>query len=156
MAKLPPSLLDPVMPMPAQVNLVQGLPPGVDPTTLQGNAATVADTATIYYQGKLDPFAKAHEIGHLFDHQVLSDGDRRFFQKLMHAPAGEWRAGTGLAGLKSPSEWFADYYGSAVLGVDPTHANEAAYASIGPKRLRRFEQAMQRLGKRHALLPYAQ
>lgn len=153
MAARPRSILDPV-PMPAQVQFVPGMMPGIDQSSLLGNMQTDAATNTIYYQGKPDPFAKAHEVGHLLDHQVLSDGDRAFFQKLMHAPAGEWRAGTGLEGLKSPSEWFADYYASSILNVDPRHENQAAYASIGPKRLRRFEAAIGRLGKRHGLQPY--
>ena len=150
----PKSLLDSLVPQPANVKFVQGYAPGQDVSTVLGNAQTDAASGTVYYQGTLDPFARAHEVGHILDAQVLTDGDRRFFQRLMHAPAGDWRTGTGLKGAASPSEWWADYYGSAALGVDPVHENQAAYANVGPKRLKRFEQALDRLGRRHGLLPY--
>lgn len=151
----PRTLLDKLLvPAPPTMNVTQGYAPGLPPEQAMGNAAFDSNTNTLYYQGTLDPATRAHETGHAFDHQALSDGDRAFFQKLMHAPAGEWRAGTGLQGVSSPSEWFADYYAASALGLDPRRQNEAAYASIGPKRLKRFEQALDRLGRRQGLLPY--
>lgn len=139
------------MPAPPAVNYAQGTAPGADANAM-GTASYARDTNTIYYQGKIDPTARAHETGHAFDDQVLTDGDRVYFQRLMRAPAGEWRTGTGLqGGAQSPSEWFADYYQAAVMNVDPRFANEAAYAQIGPKRLKQFRKAMQRLAKRRGI-----
>jgi hypothetical protein len=120
-----------------------------------GTAAYSRDTDTVYYQGNLDKATRAHELGHAFDDQVLSAGDRQYFQRLMRSPAGEWRAGTGLhGGLQSPSEHFADYYQASALGLDPRRQNEAAYTTIGPKRLKQFQKALVRLAKRHQLQPY--
>lgn len=152
----PRTLLDTLLvPAPPTMNLVQGLAPGLTPEETMGTAAFDSGSNTLYYQGKLDKSTRAHETGHAFDHQILSDGDRSFFQKLMHAPSGAWQSGSGLqGGLASPSEWFADYYQASALGLDPRRENQAAYAQIGPKRLQRFEQALDRLGRRHNLLPY--
>lgn len=160
MAKRPPSLLDPlVMPAPPTVRYVHGAYPG-HPDLGQ---ATDTGNATIYWQGDgpLGAFPRAHEVGHLFDAQVLNDGDRRYFQRLMHAPGGAWDQGTGnQGGTGSPVEWFADYYGAAATGFDPRPstrggADISSYAIIGPKRLERFKKALDRLGRRNALLPYS-
>lgn len=151
----PRTVLDSLRPAPPSVRYTQGTAPGL-PQNAMGTAAYSADEDTVYYQGILDPATKAHETGHAFDDQILSDGDRRFFQRTMGMPDGEWRTGTGLNadGLKSPSEWFADYYAAAVLGLDPERQSEAAYAQIGPKRLARFSAALDRLGRRQGLKSY--
>lgn len=139
------------IPAPPTVNYVQGVAPGADANAM-GTAAYSRDTDTVYYQGKLDPATKAHEVGHAFDDQLLTDGDRVYFQRLMHAPTGGWRTGTGLqGGATSPSEWFADYYQAAAMNLDPRVQNEAAYGQIGPKRLKQFKKAMQRLAKRRGV-----
>lgn len=143
------------VPVAPTVHYTQGYAPGITQENATGNAAYDPDTDTVYYQGKLEKSTKAHELGHALDDQVLSDGDRAYFQKLMHAPAGEWRSGTGLqGGMTSPSEWFADYYQASALNLDPRRQNEAAYATIGPKRLKRFEAALSRLAKRQHLKQY--
>lgn len=137
------------------VNYVQGYAPGVTQENAAGNAAYDPNTDTVYYQGRLEKATKAHELGHALDDQVLNDGDRVYFQKLMHAPGGAWQSGTGLqGGLTSPSEWFADYYQAAALKLDPTRQNEAAYTTIGPIRLKRFEAALARLAARKHLQPF--
>lgn len=143
----------PFVPAPAEIQYQQGTAPGL-PAGAMGTAATDPTTRTVWYQGKMDPFTRAHETGHVFDASELSDGDRHFFQRLMHAPAGEWKTGTGLDGLKSPHEWFADYYAADATNLDVKNAGEESYASIGPKRLKRFEQALARLGRRRALAAY--
>lgn len=145
-----------LVPAPPVVNIVEGRAPGVDPAAM-GTAATDPNTSTIYHEGALDPATKAHEVGHLFDSEVLTDGDRHYFQRVMQAPAGAWQSGTGLhGGATSPSEWFADYYQAAALHLDPSKQNEAAYASIGPKRLHRVEAALERLARRRGLTtPYS-
>lgn len=117
-------------------------------------AQTDAQSGTIYYAQPLDKFAKAHEVGHALDAQVLTDGDRAYFQKLMHAPAGPWYQGSAADTGGGPSEWFGDYYGAVYTNFDPDHGGLGSYAQIGPKRLKRFEQALQRLAKRRNLKPY--
>ena len=105
--------------------------------------------------------ALQHELGHLIDAQFLSDGDRAYFAKMLHAPAGSWlddRTGEGHP-EGNPAEWFADYYAAATTGFKPTHRkggvivtnDEASYATIGAKRLRRFQAALERLRARHGL-----
>lgn len=148
-----PGVTPPFVPAPREAHYQQGTAPGL-PADAMGNAATDVATRTVWYQGTLDPFVRAHETGHLFDAESLSDGDRHYFQRVMQAPAGPWKTGTGLDGLKSPNEWFADYYATAATNIDVKHAGEAAYATIGPKRLKRFEQALARLGRRQQLAAY--
>lgn len=143
------------VPAAPSVKYVQGYAPGITQDNAAGTAAYDSDTDTVYYQGRLGKATKAHELGHALDDQSLTDGDRVYFQRLMHAPAGAWNTGTGLqGGFSSPSEWFADYYQAAALHLDPTRENQAAYASIGPVRLKRFEAALARLGKRQHLPQY--
>lgn len=138
------------------VNYVRGYAPGISQESAMGTAAYDTTTNTVYYQGRLDRATRAHELGHALDDQVLNDGDRVYFQKLMHAPAGAWYTGTGMqGGASSPSEWFADYYQAAALHLDPRRQNEAAYAAIGPRRLKRFEAAMARIAARKHLQPYS-
>jgi hypothetical protein len=85
-----------------------------------------------------------HELGHLFDWQSLSDGDRRYFTRILHAPS-DWERGG--------REWFADYYGAAAEGIDLRRENIISYAPLTLKRMRRFQAAMTRLGRRQNLAP---
>jgi hypothetical protein len=112
---------------------------------------------------RLDPVAAAHETGHLFDQQVLTDGDRHYITRLLHAQ-GPWRQGTGAqGGYSSPNEWFADYYAAAATGWQPPHVTKSggvigggteSYTHIGPKRLKRLEAALQRIQARKGLQSY--
>lgn len=159
MAKTPPrSLLESlVVPMAPRVQFVHGTMPGdTGASTEVSAAATDGASGTVYYQQPLSDYARAHEIGHLFDHQILTDGDRRYFSRLLQVPGeGDWRRGTGSNGMESPSEWFADYYAAAATNLDPRRGSVASYASVGPKRLVRFTKALDRLGRRHGLQPYS-
>lgn len=146
-------------PAPPVVNTVYG----PIAANLNGDGQAVgayADPAkqTIYLQPDPNPFARAHETAHLFDSQVLSEGDRHYFQRLMQAPAGPWNHGeaTGrVDGLRSPNEWFADYYAAAATGMTPQNGYSVAqFAAIGPKRMVRFQKALQRLADRQHLQPY--
>ena len=144
------------MPAPPRVQYVRGTMPG-DARASEYALTTDAQRGIVYYTGKqpLTGFEKGHETGHVFDAEVLTDGDRHFFQRLMHAPSGAWNAGSGYeGGTSSPAEWFADYYGAAATHVNPHHTSIASYADIGPKRLARFEAALTRLGQRRGLLAY--
>lgn len=153
-AKKPKSLLDSLLvPAAPQVTFTRGTHPALPPDVMSP-AQTDRASGTIYYSQPLSKFARAHEVAHLLDAQVLSDGDRRFFQRLMHAPSGEWRQGSAADTRGGPSEWFADYYAFAALGIDPRRSYEDSYATVGPKRLLRFQKALDRLGRRHGLRPY--
>lgn len=143
------------VPTPPRVEYVRGFPPGTTQADFFGDASSDGAAGKIYFQGTLTRSARAHELGHLLDREVLTDGDRQYFQHLMHAPTGPWDPGTGLLGLRSPCEWFADYYQAAALRLDPTRQNEAAYTTIGPRRLVRFEHALDRLARRFNLSDYA-
>lgn len=152
--KHPKSLLESLLvPMPATVNFVNGWP--ADQPDTMGTALTDLASNTIYYRQPLDKFARAHEVGHLLDSQVLTDGDRHYFQRVMHAPAGAWNQGTGMdGGFQSPNEWFADYYAAAASGLNLSRESVSSYATLRPKRLRRFARALDRLGHRRDLQPY--
>ncbi len=86
-----------------------------------------------YIEPGASRFARWHEIGHAFDHAALIDSDRAYLQRLMRAPAGEWRQQYGA------SEWFADYYAACHVGVDWKHGTwVASYAEQpSPRRFRR-------------------
>lgn len=112
-----------------------------------------------------DAYTLAHEMGHLLDTQVLSDGDRNYFTRLLQAPQGPWNTGTGAAGgYHSPNERFADYYAAAATGYDPRPKRRKdgavqgggtdSYTAIGPKRLRRFVKALERVQRRNNLRDY--
>lgn len=144
--------LNPYVPGAPKVQVVDGPPPGA----FEG-APTAMDpsTGTIYHEGAFNKFDRAHEVGHALDAEVLTDGDRHYFQRIMHAPPGAWDQGTGTAGYKSPDEWFADYYAASATHLDLGRQNVDSYAQLGPKRLQRFEKALARLGQRHNLKPYS-
>jgi hypothetical protein len=147
------------VPAPRNLRVVDGTAPGLPADAISG-AQSVPSEGVVYLTKAADSFGRAHEVGHVFDAQDLSDGDRTYFQKLMHAPGGQWNQGTGLkGGLHSPHEWFADYYGAAATGVtgDDLRRGQgiSSYATLGPKRLDRFIAALERLGRRQGLDPYS-
>ena len=147
-----------LVPAPPTVNYVYG---PVDPNTNeQANmpVSAYADTATatVHLPEDPTPFMKAHEIGHLFDAQILTAGDRRFFQRTMGMPAGPWDHGAAYSTTdlsQSPSEWFADYYGAIAAGYTRPGWGVGSFATIGPRRAERVRRALNRLGKRHNLKP---
>lgn len=142
------------MPAPQGVSYVNAPYPGLEnDATL--TAAYDPNNNTVYWQGEFDPFTKGHETGHAIS-QLFSDGDKSFFTKLIGRD-GPWSQGTGtaMAGARSPDEVFADWYGNAVAGNDPSRSWSAAYSTPpDPRTFRRFEQAMVRFGKRHGLQAY--
>jgi hypothetical protein len=90
-------------------------------------ACTVRATATVYVTPGADRFAVQHELGHLFDAQRLDDGERAKLERLLALPGRPWRSGTGLEGLLSPSERFADAYAACRLRLDPDRNWMSAY-----------------------------
>lgn len=84
-------------------------------------------------------FTLAHELGHAFDGQVLTDADRSWFRRVMHAPAGPWWQPDGAG------EWFADYYADCAVGN--ARISQEGYADRPtPRQLRRVCTAVRVLG----------
>jgi hypothetical protein len=65
------------MPAAPNVRYAHTAPPvnGTD-NQLPAAAAYYPGEDTVYFGGNLDRFTRGHELGHAFDDQVLSDGDR--------------------------------------------------------------------------------
>lgn len=145
--------------MPVAPNITYAhTPPPVnqtDTTQLPAAAAYYPDQNTVYFGGTLDRFTRGHELGHAFDDQVLSDGDKAAFMKLARLK-GAWNQGTGVAGgLQSPSEIFADWYGNAAIGNDPRWKWSDAYATAPtPQQFRRFQLWLARVGRQRSLPQY--
>lgn len=145
------------IPAPPVVHFAHTRAPGL-PQDWLSSAAYDSATKTVYFEGALSKSGRGHELGHAFDFQVLTDGDRVFFTRLMGL-SGAWDQGSGYtrtaAAGKSPVEVFADWYGNAVNGHDATHSWDSSYSATPTGRtFRRFKQALARLGLRRHLKPY--
>jgi hypothetical protein len=90
--------------------------------------------------GAAQRFALAHELGHRFDAEYLTDGDRMYFARIIHAPSGPWRQDSGLTADAGGEEWFADFYAACAVRMrfDGSTPNFGDYAVITEKRLRHF------------------
>lgn len=75
-------------------------------------------------------FTLAHELGHVFDGQYLTDSDREWLRRVMTAPSGDWWKPNGAG------EWFADFYGDCAVGLGRTSL-EGYAERPSPRRLRR-------------------
>jgi hypothetical protein len=103
-----------------------------------------------------DEFTAAHEMAHLLDYGSLNDQWRARFQRTMGMHPGVWRRGTGTTrgGLRSPSEWFGDYYAASAIRLRPGEG-VGSYATITPRRLKRFERVLTEFaGTQPMLKPY--
>ena len=79
-------------------------------------------TGEIWIGKRPHRFAISHEIGHIFDGQVLSDEDREWFtDALDFEPGTPWQTGDVREGTPSggPMEHFADAYAACDLGLHP-------------------------------------
>lgn len=138
----------------------QSVDPHLNGGTTLVSAYTDTDTDTVYLPRSWSPFMRGHETGHLFDAEILTDGDRRYFQRTMHAPAGPWdhaQAYGRVEGEISPNEWFADYYGAMAARLTGLHGQSSvgSFATITPLRMRHFEKALARIAARRGLTrPY--
>lgn len=109
---------------PARADTLHGIP--APPVTIIHAACPDLDAPSecaigdvIYTPANADRFAVQHGIGHEFDHAYLDDGERHALIGRLGLTDRPWRTGTGLAGLRSPSERFADAYAACRLGLDP-------------------------------------
>jgi hypothetical protein len=87
-----------------------------------------SDGDTVYLTDMAGSFDRWHETGHVFDDEVLTDENRVEFTRLLGFKPGSWLRGyenlngapvTFMAGVRSPSEHFADAYAACALGLDP-------------------------------------
>lgn len=102
----------------------------VDPAT--------PDFATVYARPDADRFTLLHEIGHLYDVEILSDPVRARLTR-MFGLSPPWRQGTGLAGLRSPSEYAADLYARCRMNLtsqSPLQISSYSKA-MAPRRARK-------------------
>lgn len=102
------------IPSPKVTVLAESCPDG------SGGPCANQESRTIYLPTGTSSFAREHELGHIFDVQYLSEGERNRFQTLAKIK-GEWNPGTGAtaAGMRSPAERFADAYAACRLGLVP-------------------------------------
>lgn len=150
-APSPAHVAQPYLPIAPTINYAQGVAPGT-PSNWDPSAEYDPGTKTVYSPGRLNRFQRGHEAGHALDFQVLNDGDRNYFTRLLGLK-GPWAADT--FGTSSPQEVFADWYANAVVGNDGVHSWESGYAATpDPVTLRRFKQALARLGRRYQLAQY--
>lgn len=86
-----------------------------------------------------DRFTLAHELGHLYDEQTLTDTGREWFRTAMRAPAGGWWKEWGAA------EWFADFYALCALGYDLRRINSAPGGYISHPSRQRLSRVCNRI-----------
>lgn len=112
-----------------------------------GGSCAYADRAEVYIEPGADLYTLMHELGHIFDRQHLNPWDRARFARLLGLP-GEWNRGTGLDGLQSPHERFADAYATCALGLTPARGRwETAYDyNPSPRRHRTVCRSIRALG----------
>jgi hypothetical protein len=108
------------LPSPPHVKIVVGRPPG-----WTGPFTAASDGHTIWRARHVDRFTLEHELGLLFDEQVLTNADRRYFMRLMRlrgpwTQAYETTLGQRQGGARSPEEWFADWYANARMRCGPS------------------------------------
>ena len=117
------------VPAPPVVNRVVAACPGLGAADQRPCSGA---PSTVYWDPAWpDPAAWQHELGHLFDYQVLTDADRAAFQRIIHL-AGPWRPGTGAAG---PAEFFAVAYSQCALHSSVRRASTLGYGyRTTPKR----------------------
>lgn len=102
-----------------------------------------ADTEAheVWLYGK-DRFTLAHELGHQFDEQYLTDQVRAWFRVKMGADrSGAWVRPYG------PNEWFADFYADCTIG-NRRNSQEGCADRPSAKRLRRVCVAIRAIGMR--------
>lgn len=156
-ASRPKSLLESLyVPAPPKASLIYedtlenaGLP-------MMAGAYANTDTMTVHAlrgQGGLDNYSAGHELGHLFSKQILSDGDRRYFSRLLGTDPTRWENLTGAdqPEIVAGDEAFADYYSAAAAGFNPRRDSYARYVNVDPRTYRKFSAALGRLGRRHDL-----
>lgn len=92
------------------------------------------------------PFRRAHELGHLFDDEVMAPGDRIWFEKRIARGFGDWFRGI-------TDERFADLYADCDLNLardpDGTWAGGYGFDTMSDRRHFALCSAIVRVGARH-------
>src|SRR5919201_4721423 len=94
---------------------------GACPDAPEGGSCADPARAVVYLDSD-DDFTRQHELGHLFDAQLLDDAERAALAPLLDAPADPpWDAGTDAECIDvvCPSERFADAYATCRLKWSP-------------------------------------
>jgi hypothetical protein len=119
-----------------------------EPCPAYGGSCADVDTGEAWIEPGAGRFTYWHEIGHHFDHQLLTAEQRSWFiPRLGFDPAEPWDQGTG-PGTRGPSEVFADAYATCRMraerkpkrkpGAWATSRSDIAYGwNAGPRRTMR-------------------
>lgn len=91
-----------------------------------GSYSGCTDTAgCVWLSPGPDRYTRMHELGHIFDFQVLTDRDRERLTQIMGLRAGPWLRtsidksdGSLTVSDRSPNEWFADAYAHCAMKLD--------------------------------------
>jgi hypothetical protein len=136
----------PGLPAPPQVTVVVGTPPG-----WTGPFTAASADSTVWRAPRVDRFTFQHELGHVFDYELLTDADRAYFTRLMRlhgdwTQAGSWQLGQWQGGGRSPDEWFADWYANGRMRCGPSLGNcwTLGYAD-SPRWDRQFKRFLWRV-----------
>lgn len=107
----------------------------------------------IYVPRGSEPFAKQHELGHVFDFRRLALADREAFMRLMRRPAvarcGWLEVPPAGCPLTPAGEMFGSAYAACRLGLRPDRGQWVSTYGYepGPKRHRRVCKWMRGLGR---------
>ena len=143
------------VPLPARFTVIVGNCPDEPASGIAASGCAYPDgNGTIYVGQAASPFTLWREIGHEFDYQMLTAGDRRWLMRAMHLHGETWDGETvdddGLSA--SPAvDVFADAYADCQLELNPAHRYtwETAYGyEPTPRRHRAICRAMRRIGAR--------
>jgi hypothetical protein len=107
------------------------------------------ETGEIWLPPGAGRFARWHELGHIFDYQVLTDADRAWFTPQLGFPSNRpWEAANyddESPGFTEPAERFADAYAHCALRTVPSSIVSYGYLP-GPRTHRRVCTAIALLG----------
>jgi hypothetical protein len=114
------------------------------PFYADGGSCATPEAGEIWLAPGASKFTLWHELGHIFDHDVLTDPQRAWFARLLGFKDVTWDQGTG-PGTRGPSEVFADAFATCATerpvrrrGKWATTTNEVAYGwNYTPRQYRR-------------------
>jgi hypothetical protein len=150
-------------PAPPQYSIIYDSPQdagGVDPATGRPYPAVgqYADPATntVHTTRGFSRRQISQDVGQLFGYNVLSDGDRNYFSRLLGTDPARWTSGHGAqpGGMHGGDEAFANYYAvNATGGLGKGESLLMGDTSIDSAKLHQFSAALSRLGHRQHLAP---
>lgn len=139
-AAVPAQANDPRVPMPPHVSVLRQACAGYDSSQVAGCAST---ETSIEIKPGSGPAVYWHEVGHLFDYQVLDDHYRDAFRMITHDGRGWWGEDVLLAdgtlnpSYNPPGERFAGAYSMCAMqhtGRPLYGADSVTYTRDGRKR----------------------